>query len=565
VLAGGGLKLPDAGAAARYEVGGELQAAELDLPEPSVIVQEAEADVTGDGAADTVLLVGHKEAPSESYWREMWVVVQEGRTGAFTKISPGPVAGGYGGELSLCDFTGDGAAEILVGLPTGDSGGMTLYSVLSDRGGSPEVLWDQESLSRGAGFSTEFRDGFVLSVFNHELKRRLEIALEGSKAAAIEAGIYSADGRTLKEASAMVNPYFLMQPRGSERAGVCDLVGFQWIGGLRGADTLGRIRSVWRWEEGGWRLVDVEARSRALVWAGEYASGRGGNETKLSLRADHSAELVQSAAGQGPDSRAGRWEASDGTAKVSFPSVDGQAGEDAFAAEMRGDVLTLRAPGAAEVTLERTAGEPKAAPAPDEGKEQTFRGTLISGPEASVLTPCGSDERIWVTDETGKLWGIYGRFAASPYDPVFVEVRGRSGPPPAEGPGQEYGRQIVVTAVRRAAKEGLGCDEDLTGIEFKARGNEPFWNVTVGEDGITFFDISRLQIKFRYTAPARAPGRWIYYTTAAEKGKHWLLIVIDEKPCTDSATGEYSSFSADVLIDGQRYTGCATSGAALEE
>jgi len=129
--------------------------------------------------------------------------------------------------------------------------------------------------------------------------------------------------------------------------------------------------------------------------------------------------------------------------------------------------------------------------------------------------------------------------------------------------GRSYKQHIVVTRVVRAAHEGWDCRENLAGIEFKARGVEPFWNVTIDENGITFFELTRMQVKFSAAPAAVAPGRWIYYSTSTVPKGHWILIVIDEKRCVDPMSGEVYGFVAEVLIDGQRYQGCAARGLAL--
>jgi hypothetical protein len=95
----------------------------------------------------------------------------------------------------------------------------------------------------------------------------------------------------------------------------------------------------------------------------------------------------------------------------------------------------------------------------------SFRGHLTLGHELRSFTPCGKKVDYWVVDRTGgELWNVYQGLTHKPYQSMYVEVRGHLGPPPSEGFGADYERQLTIFEVRRAEIETRGRAEDLRGL-----------------------------------------------------------------------------------------------------
>ncbi len=129
------------------------------------------------------------------------------------------------------------------------------------------------------------------------------------------------------------------------------------------------------------------------------------------------------------------------------------------------------------------------APTVDESPGIRLRGHVVLGHEVRTFQPCGEASELWVIP-TAELRSAYDALSHEPYQPVFAELRGELRPPPESGFGAEYQGQLQVLTVMRAAPatEGHGCAEDLTGIAFRASGNEPFWHLRVTRDSIRLLD-----------------------------------------------------------------------------
>ncbi len=549
--------------------------ADTSLPEGFVLLDSGSADVTGDGVLDTVCLAGKREQPDDLYSRETLVLIADGDSGKQVEMQPGPSSGAYDGTIFLGDFDGDHISDILVSLPTGGSGGMVLYSVLSCTGGAPRILFDQQWLSQGPQLDVQFVQGFRARVSSHELRRSFVLDLSDREQRYVETGIYDASGQLLKATFGVCDPYSLLQPRDLDRDGTSELVGFQALWGLYHADTIGIARSVWRWRGHGWELQAVTVTKPETAYLGSFETPlsdllRHHRRITLTLRADGTAGMTLESRRVGAteverQAWAGRWRRQEDGTVVAEPAAErGTPGEQALQLTLRGDELRVTAadPGAYgfdEIVLTRIARETPAS-TQRSAPGHILHGQLALGPEARVLTLCGTDQAAWITDPTGRLWEVYDELASERYGPIYVEVRGLIAPPVAQGAGSEYPRHIVVTEVRRAANEGYGCEEDLRGVEFRAYGNEPFWDLTVSEKGIRFFELGGDRREFPYAPANVAPGRWVYCSSRPGSGEDWIIAILDEAPCVDQMSGARFSFSAHLIVGGRHYHGCGREG-----
>jgi uncharacterized membrane protein len=189
-----------------------------------------------------------------------------------------------------------------------------------------------------------------------------------------------------------------------------------------------------------------------------------------------------------------------------------------------------------------------------------FRGHYTFGHEVRSFRPCGSSDKTdeaWVIDQTGgRLREAYEELTSAPYQPIYVEVAGTGGEAPAEGFGADYARSLSVTDLRRAALEGKGCAEELSGFLFRVRGNEPFWNVSIAESGISFsmMDGPR-RLEFPYNS-AEAD----VYSSALVTVPHRVEVRLEKRDCADSMSGERFSYTATAVYDGKQLSGCAYEG-----
>ena len=101
----------------------------------------------------------------------------------------------------------------------------------------------------------------------------------------------------------------------------------------------------------------------------------------------------------------------------------------------------------------------------------------------------------------------------------------------------------------------IRADARLRGVDFRATGNEPGWALEVLQDRIVFLDQGGARLTVPRPAPQVDPesGETVY---AAEIDGHRLRVLIRERECVDSMSGERAESSVAVEMDGRAYRGC---------
>ena len=107
------------------------------------VIDYARADVTGDGEADEIFLVGNKPSGTDSpYFDNIELMIQDGVTKKYIKIKFKENSG-YNPTLFLGDFTGNKVLDILVSIDSGGSGAIGFYYIYSVLNNKPKQLFDK--------------------------------------------------------------------------------------------------------------------------------------------------------------------------------------------------------------------------------------------------------------------------------------------------------------------------------------------------------------------------------------------------------------------------------------
>jgi len=117
-------------------------------------------------------------------------------------------------------------------------------------------------------------------------------------------------------------------------------------------------------------------------------------------------------------------------------------------------------------------------------------------------------------------------------------------PPAAEGPA------VDSAAIQRPAGE---ADSG-----FVVRGNEPFWSVTVGADGIRFQEPDRPDgVRGEYDAPVREGDRLVYRTVLRDTVDLPLELTIEKQPCSDGMSDRAYAYAAVARVGDRVLHSCA--------
>ncbi|HXL04007.1 MAG TPA: hypothetical protein PLH34_04305 [Bacillota bacterium] len=244
---------------------GEYQKPEL--PPDYQIEDVAVGDVTGDGICDVVVLIGQKYAPDSYYSKEHQIVLIDCASLGQTTLSLGEDSGGYEGELILGKVSTTIAQDILVSLPTGGSGGIINYYLISCAEGEPTILAGPDVLTEGLHFQISLMDDFIVKVKNGELDKVCLLDLKKLPSSEdtlseVYKDIYSPSGKLLEPEEGFVDPSGMIELRDIDGDGISELVGYHSIWVVYHANSIGIARPLWKWIDNELKLISLDISLR---------------------------------------------------------------------------------------------------------------------------------------------------------------------------------------------------------------------------------------------------------------------------------------------------------------
>lgn len=241
----------------------ELRCLSVPLPANALIETTAIGDVTGDGARDLVYLIGEHAQLDTPFATSHLVMIRNGEDGTVLRYGFGANSGGFSGTLALADVTGDRAQDILIGLPTGGSGGIVNYYLLSAAGGRVRQLISSEKLTLGAQMSVTLRNNYQAEFAYPQVNIETTVDLRKGKTPQelreIYNGVYTPGGRLLKSTTGVVDPYGMLTPVDPDGNGVYDLAGYQSAWMLFHANRIANVTSRWQWQNNRLALTHITA------------------------------------------------------------------------------------------------------------------------------------------------------------------------------------------------------------------------------------------------------------------------------------------------------------------
>lgn len=197
-------------------------------------IASARGDLTGDGAAETLILSGEQSAGS-AYWQNIELTVTDGRTGRTVRV---PLAHdeGYDPQLVLGSMTARDRADVLIALETGSSGAIGLYSVIAYQNGAYQTVFDSEQYARQMRYRVRYLDQYAVRAESENTGMAYFIDLAGKDSDYL-AQLYDENGRLKREQEGFVDPVSLLYPADVNRT-AC----WSWSPGRESADCITRTR-----------------------------------------------------------------------------------------------------------------------------------------------------------------------------------------------------------------------------------------------------------------------------------------------------------------------------------
>lgn len=225
------------------------------LPKDYYVIDRQVADVNGDKVEDTIYLVGHKDKKEARYADQMNLLVQDGATKQEIKVDLDKM-NGYDATLFMGDFNGNKISDVFVKAPTGGSGGIVEQRIVTFDKGEPEIIFGHEH-NNGIQLSGKYVNGFKAELVDKMGKPSVTLDISGQKQKYIREEIYEEDG-TLRKAINPITYSMVVEPVDRNADGTYELSGQQRIVGAYGADGIGKVYSIWSYQQGMWKQEQVE-------------------------------------------------------------------------------------------------------------------------------------------------------------------------------------------------------------------------------------------------------------------------------------------------------------------
>lgn len=210
------------------------------------IIDTQTGDVTGDGIIDVVYLVGTPpNGPTSPFYDNLAIVVQDGRTGNFLRISPESNAG-YTPLLFLGDFTNDRVADIYLRITSGGSGGYGYFYIYTLIGGVTRKIFDYEQFNQQTQYTVRYQDNYTVRVVNETTQKTFLIDLS-NKDPEYLSELYDKNGKLKKPVEGSVLGVDEVFPVDVDADKVYELLTTQRIIGRYNAETLGYVETFLRW------------------------------------------------------------------------------------------------------------------------------------------------------------------------------------------------------------------------------------------------------------------------------------------------------------------------------
>lgn len=207
------------------------------LPQPQNILQKKLARLTEQRKPYEVVLRGDRDGDSPHVTNITIDIYGFKDKKAPVTISPQQNAG-YGPDLFVGDFLGNGTQQILLSIQSGGSGAFGYYYIYSFDGEKVSVLFDFENFGKENRYTAKYLDNYKVQV--EGLGKRYLIDLSQRDKSYLNE-IYNEDGTLKKPIDGNVSDLNALYPVYNNQTRRFDLLIYQRITGLYNADGLGYV------------------------------------------------------------------------------------------------------------------------------------------------------------------------------------------------------------------------------------------------------------------------------------------------------------------------------------
>lgn len=216
----------------------------------NLIIDTQFGDVNGDKFPDIVYLIGNKN--QNPFYENIKIVIEDGRT-KYPYVVPllPDYDRAYDPWVILTDFVGNRVEDIFISLPTGGSGGLTEYYIVTFLNNRAAYIltpnW-YSTVNNTLGFEVIYKDYYKVEVVSKKLDKSFIIDVSSRKDF-YEGTVYNKVHKLIKPLKGFIlDPTFSypIKLNGNEPT---TLMVLQDIAGTSHADSLGTLVTYWSYSQ----------------------------------------------------------------------------------------------------------------------------------------------------------------------------------------------------------------------------------------------------------------------------------------------------------------------------
>jgi hypothetical protein len=216
----------------------------------TVTISKAEADVTGDGKEEVILLKGVPYQQEDSFLKKIYIEISASNGHTYTL----PLESGSKASLQLADINQDRVQDLFASVLTSGSEGIVNTYSFSLKNFEQTSLAVPEPLE----MDSHFLNGYQAEIKLAKTGKSYVFDLKERKKYYKKLGLYYKD-RLNEPTELTVNPFNSLQP--VQLAGnKVGLMGEQRVTGIANADVIASVASTWVFENKQWKLLNSEVK-----------------------------------------------------------------------------------------------------------------------------------------------------------------------------------------------------------------------------------------------------------------------------------------------------------------
>ncbi|MDD4722326.1 MAG: hypothetical protein PHR07_06240 [Acidaminococcaceae bacterium] len=217
------------------------------------IIDQVAGDVDGDGKDEEVLLMGSKIIANSNFMGNIYVIVKDIKDGKIKSYIRPKTCGGYNSFLTLNDVTGNGLANVIITAPTGGSGGTVDLRVLDFTNGVAKEIFTIENNS-GIAFVGQYLRNYKAKLMFPVINKTIVVDLANKQELYRNLNVYNENGDVKKSgAEPYMQGFCSALAFDADNDGVAELLTTQKIVGPTPLETIGQVRTVWKYMAGLWQ------------------------------------------------------------------------------------------------------------------------------------------------------------------------------------------------------------------------------------------------------------------------------------------------------------------------